>query len=32
MLTQSIPRLYSDVNKMMENAYYDYENYEFEVG
>lgn len=29
---QSLPRLYADVNKAMENAYYDYENYEFELG
>lgn len=29
MNIQTLPRLYADVNKTMNNAYYDYENYEF---
>jgi hypothetical protein len=29
---RSVARLYADVNKAMEESYYDYENYEFDVG
>lgn len=29
---QSQPRLYADVNRTMDKSYYDYENYEFDVG
>lgn len=32
MNSHTLPRLYADVNKTMNNSYYDYENYEFEVG